>query len=321
MSPGSKALPPVHVVAGVLRDTRGRILLARRTEGRDLAGDWEFPGGKVEHGESPTQALKRELHEELGIDIGNVEALISVPQHYVNKSIVLDVYTVKSYTGNPKGRENQALAWSPLEKLGSYPMPPADKPVVAAITQPSMLAISPEYYGEKSAFLSSIECQLDSGIRLIQLRTTLPTDKKLKELALDIRTLCHAHNATLYINGNIALAKTLDCPVHLKSHQLMRADIESELAGHSFSAACHTIDELERAEILAATYALLGPVHETQSHPEHKGIGWHGFSQLRSEVSLPIFALGGVGAEDLSMARRHGAQGVAGITRFWPVRL
>ena len=77
---------PIHVVAGVLRDTRGRILLARRTEGRDLAGAWEFPGGKVEFGESPAKALERELFEELGIRIGNIEPLIFVPQRYADKS-------------------------------------------------------------------------------------------------------------------------------------------------------------------------------------------------------------------------------------------
>lgn len=318
---GSEVTVPVHVVAGVIRDTRGRILLARRTEGRDLAGAWEFPGGKLESGESPEQALKRELHEELGIDIGTAEALISVPQRYSNKSIVLDVYTIQSYTGKPRGREKQALAWSPPEKLASYPMPPADRPVVAALTLPGALAITPEFYGEKQAFLSCIEQQLNSGIRLVQLRTQSPAGKKLKELALDIRTLCHAHDATLYINEAIALAKSLDCPVHLKSRQLMQADIESQLAGHPFSASCHTVEELSRAEKIAATFALLGPVLATKTHPEQKGIGWHGFSQLRNEVSLPIFALGGLGAKDLSIARNHGAQGVAGIKGFWPVRL
>lgn len=321
MTSGSRASSPVHVVAGVLRDTRGRILLARRTEGRDLAGAWEFPGGKVESGESPIQALKRELHEELGIEIGKAEALISVPQRYSNKSIVLDVYTVQSYTGKPKGREKQALAWSPPEKLASYPMPPADRPVVAAITQPNAIAITPEFHGEKHAFLSCIEQQLDSGLRLIQLRTQSLSGKKLKELALDIRTLCHANSATLYINADIALAKSLDCPVHLKSRQLMQADIELQLAGHAFSASCHTDDELVRAEKLAATFVTLGPVHETRTHPEQKGIGWNIFEKLRNEVSMPIFALGGLAAEDLPLARRHGAQGVAGITGFWPVKL
>ncbi|MEO8002992.1 MAG: NUDIX domain-containing protein, partial [Arenimonas sp.] len=209
----------------MLRDTRGRVLLARRTEGRDLAGAWEFPGGKVEPGETAVKALQRELFEELGIRIGHAEPLISVPQRYSSKSIVLDVYTVESFTGKPKGLEKQALAWSPLEKLSSYPMPSADKPVVAALTQPGLLAITPEFFGDKVGFLSCIAQLLDSGVRCIQLRCKSLTAKKLKELAIDIRTLCHAHDAILLINQDIELAKALGCPVHLKSRQLMQADI------------------------------------------------------------------------------------------------
>src|SRR5688572_8830552 len=132
----------VHVVAGVLRDVRGRILLARRTAGRDLAGAWEFPGGKVEPGETPQQALARELHEELGIRIGPAEPLIAVPQAYPGKRIVLDVYEIASYEGTPRGLEKQALAWAPAEKLSSYPMPPADRPVVAALTAGSRYVIT-----------------------------------------------------------------------------------------------------------------------------------------------------------------------------------
>ena len=103
----------MHVVAGVLTDARGRILLARRTAGRDLAGDWEFPGGKLEAGETPIQALDRELNEELGIRIHSMEPLIAVAQAYKDKRIVLDVYRVSHYSGKPRGREKQALAWSP----------------------------------------------------------------------------------------------------------------------------------------------------------------------------------------------------------------
>src|ERR671913_1055388 len=110
----------VHVVAGVLTDARGRILLARRTEGRDLAGAWEFPGGKVEPGETPQQALERELREELGIRIDGLAPLIRVPQAYAHKRIVLDVYRVATVTSKPRGLEGQALAWSPPEKLASY---------------------------------------------------------------------------------------------------------------------------------------------------------------------------------------------------------
>lgn len=312
---------PIHVVAGVLCDTRGRILLARRTEGRDLAGAWEFPGGKVEPGESPAKALERELFEELGIHIGNIEPLICVPQRYADKSIVLDVYTVLSYSGKPKGREKQALAWSPLEKLISYPMPPADKPVVAALTLPNVLAITPEFYGDKNNYLSCIEQQLVLGIRYIQLRCKSLTPIKLKELAIDIRTLCHGHKATLFINENIELAKMLDCPVHLKSSQLMQKDIALLLSDHPFSSACHTLDELKKAESMAAMFAVLGPVLKTNSHPDSDGIGWSAFTQMRNGVSLPIFALGGLGMKDIADARQHGAQGVAGISQLWPSTL
>lgn len=314
----SELQAPIHVVAGVVRDTRGRILLTRRTEGRDLAGAWEFPGGKVEPGESPAKALHRELLEELGIETGKIEALISVPQRYAHKSIVLDVYTVKSYDGKPAGREKQALAWSPLEKLTSYPMPPADMPVVAALIQPSTLAITPEFYGDRQRYLSCVEQQLKSGIRLIQLRCKSLSAKDLKDLAKDIRILCEAYESTLYINEDIALARTLACHVHLKSAQLHQQDIAMQLSDLPFSAACHQIEDLEKAQALGASYAVLGPVLKTNSHPGLDGIGWAAFARMRREVSLPIFALGGLGWRDISAGRQHGAQGIAGISQFWP---
>ena len=119
----------VHVVAGVLRDARGRILLARRTEGRDLAGLWEFPGGKVEPGESPEDALVRELREELGISAAVGASVIRVQMAYPDKQLLLDVREV-AFSGHPRGLEGQALAWVPLHKLPDYPMPPADVPVL-----------------------------------------------------------------------------------------------------------------------------------------------------------------------------------------------
>lgn len=126
----------VHVVAGVLRDARGRILLARRTEGRDLAGLWEFPGGKVEPGEQPEAALVRELREELGIEAAVGAAVVRVPMAYPDKHLLLDVREVSS-SDHPRGLEGQALAWVPLHKLAEYPMPPADAPVVVELLRQS----------------------------------------------------------------------------------------------------------------------------------------------------------------------------------------
>lgn len=124
----------IHVVAAVLRDARGRILLARRTVGRDLAGLWEFPGGKVEPGEAPDDALVRELREELGIEATVGAAVACVDMAYPGKRITLDVREAR-FSGQPRGLEGQALAWVPLRKLRDYPMPPADVPVVDALLQ------------------------------------------------------------------------------------------------------------------------------------------------------------------------------------------
>ena len=119
----------VEVVAAAITDPRGRVLLARRTVGRDLAGLWEFPGGKVEPGESPEDALVRELREELGISAAVGASVIRVQMAYPDKQLLLDVREV-AFSGHPRGLEGRALAWVPLHKLADYPMPPADVPVV-----------------------------------------------------------------------------------------------------------------------------------------------------------------------------------------------
>src|SRR5690554_1203462 len=135
--------PPVEVIAAAITDPRGRILLARRTAGRDLAGLWEFPGGKREPGETPEQALARELEEELGIQVQVGAPIITVPQAYPGKRLRLDVRRVSAWKGIPRGNEGQALAWVPAHRLASYAMPPADIPVVAALTQPDRYLVTP----------------------------------------------------------------------------------------------------------------------------------------------------------------------------------
>lgn len=308
----------IHVVAGVLTDARGRILLARRTAGRDLAGAWEFPGGKVEKGETPFQALDRELHEELGIRIHAIEPLIAVPQQYHAKRIVLDVYRVSKFAGKPRGLEHQALAWSPPEKLHTYPMPPADRPVVAALTQASQYLITPGSVGNPAQFLGRIERALDAGTRRLQLRFTgLPPAETLA-LSAEAKRLCDQAQAQLLVNGDAELAARLGCGLHLKSAQLMSLAERPVAAEIPLGASCHDLAQLRQAEAIGADFAVLGPVAATPSHPEAAPLGWEAFAALREGVSLPIYALGGLGPGDLIGARKHGAQGIAGIRGLWP---
>ena len=119
----------VLVSAVALIDADGRLLLAQRPEGKSMAGLWEFPGGKVEPGETPEDALVRELREELGVDATVGAPVACVPLETPGRRLVLDVREV-AFSGHPRGLEGQALAWVPLHKLADYPMPPADVPVV-----------------------------------------------------------------------------------------------------------------------------------------------------------------------------------------------
>ncbi|KFL35906.1 hypothetical protein N788_06430 [Arenimonas donghaensis DSM 18148 = HO3-R19] len=305
------------MVAAVLRDARGRILLARRTAGRDLAGAWEFPGGKVEPGESPREALDRELHEELGIRVLDAVPLVAVPQAYPDKRIVLDVYTVDAYDGTPRGRERQALAWSPLEKLHGYPMPPADRPVVAVLSQPPRYLVSQETL-EPAAWLAQLDKALAAGARRVQLRTRGLKPQVLADLAMDARTRCKAVGADLLVNGEAGLAADLGIGLHLPARQLMALSARPLPEGQVVAASCHDADELAQAEALGLDFAVLGPLRATGSHPEAAPMGWERFSRLREAVSLPIYAIGGLRPADVATARRHGAQGVAGIRAFWP---
>ena len=123
------------VVACGLIDPDGRVLLARRPEGKPMAGLWEFPGGKVAPGETPEEALIRELREELGIDVSAAcLAPFAFASHPLEgRHLLMPLYLCRRWGGTPEGREGQALAWVRPNKLGDYAMPPADKPLVALL--------------------------------------------------------------------------------------------------------------------------------------------------------------------------------------------
>ena len=311
-----RSTKPIHVVAGVMVDARGRVLLARRTEGRDLAGLWEFPGGKVDPGETPRQALARELEEELGIHVQSAEPLIAVPQQYRDKRILLDVYRVR-YAGKPSDREQQALAWSPPEKLCTYPMPPADRPVVAALTQPAHYLVTPDL-GERGAFLAALARALEAGVRRIQLRVPSLAGAELEALAIAVKQRCDPAGAQLLVNGDIALAARIGCGVHLRSAQLAGLSERPLPAQLPVAASCHDAGELARAQEIGADFAVLGPIARTPGHGTRTPMGWRGFAQLREHVSMPLYGLGGLGRADLALARGHGAQGIAAIRGLWP---
>jgi 8-oxo-dGTP diphosphatase len=120
------------VVACALIDPDNRVLIAQRPEGKTLAGLWEFPGGKFEPGERPEQALIRELHEELGIDVKEscLAPLTFASHAYESFHLLMPLYICRRWDGDVASREGQALKWVRVNKLRDYPMPPADIPLI-----------------------------------------------------------------------------------------------------------------------------------------------------------------------------------------------
>ena len=308
----------IHVVAGVIRDGDGRVLLTQRPPGKHLAGLWEFPGGKREPGESPEDALRRELHEEIGIAAGALHRVICFPWDYAEKSIFLDVYEIVDFCGLPHGREGQAIRWELPDDLQAIPMPSADAPVVSALRLPERYAITPEPDGNEAAFLASFEIALQGGLKLVQLRSKRLKADALVALASKALGICRNYGARLVLNGHpeLAVRARLD-GVHLPSAELMKcARRPLELASW-VGASCHNTEELKHAASIGADFAVLGPVMPTLSHPNGETLGWTRFSELCMNLPMPIYALGGVGSEDLPTAFGARAQGIAGISAFW----
>jgi 8-oxo-dGTP diphosphatase len=130
----------LHVVAGVLRDQYGRVLIAQRPADKHMGGYWEFPGGKIAPGESAEGALARELGEELGIVLRGCHRLLRLQHEYEDRSVELDVLVVEDYEGVPAGREGQALKWVRAEELGNEALLPADRPIVEALAVSTTVA-------------------------------------------------------------------------------------------------------------------------------------------------------------------------------------
>ena len=310
----------IDVAAGILVDEHGRVLLMQRLPGKHLAGLWEFPGGKVEEGETIEQALVRELDEELGIEVRGCASLISLPWHYPGKSVRLHALRVTAWAGEPRAREGNPLQWMRAEEMDAAQMPPADAPIVTALRLPAYYAIT-EKPGSESLFnsdrrnrLPSLKSDSDPGFPLIQLRMPGASREAIRRVAMQWLDSEPSLRGRLLINHDIELARELGVGVHLRAAQLR--ELRERPLPLWVGASCHDVEELEFAARLGADFATLSPVRATASHPEAQPLGWSRFAQMVDDARLPVYALGGVGPGDLQHARAAGAQGVAGIRAF-----
>lgn len=313
----------LHVAVGVVLNKNGDVLLGQRLPGKHLAGYWEFPGGKVEAGETVEQALARELHEELGIQVRGNRPLITVRHEYPERSVLLDTWLVEEFVGEVAdiGPEGQALRWVRQEQLGDWQLPPADRPIVNAIRLPDSYLVTPSNIAANE-LVTGVEAAIDCGIELIQLRGVAVDAPENAELIQRLIECC----ADVSLICNVATSQQLDAAinmgfagVHLKTHLL--SQLSSRPVAEPLWLACsvHNAAELKHAVAIGADFAVLSPIAETSSHPGQPPLGWLAAAELASSANLPLYALGGMRPSELATAQQHGLQGIAAITGLWPL--
>jgi 8-oxo-dGTP diphosphatase len=268
----------VEVAVAVLERPDGAFLLAQRPRGRVYAGWWEFPGGKIEAGETPEAALARELQEELGVGVGRAYPWITREHTYSHARVRLHFFRVVEWSGEPRAKEHETIGAEPMRE--------------------------------------QVERRLASGLRLLQIRDKGLSPGAREALARSVVALAHRYGARALVNSDIDLARRVGADgVHWAARDLMelRARPEGLLAG----ASCHDAAELAHAVNLEFDFAVLGPVNPTATHPGAATLGWTRFAGLASGIAIPVYAIGGLASADLEDARRAGAHGIAMIRGAW----
>lgn len=319
--PRAGAAPPapaaiVDVAVGVVIRADGAVLFGQRPAGKPYAGWWEFPGGKLEAGETVEQALSRELHEELGIEVHESRPWVVREYVYPHAHVRLHFQRIVSWSGDPHGREGQSLAWRQPSALDLAPLLPAAIPVIGWLRLPDRIGISCALELGDERFVARLEQALATGLRLVQLREPGMDPARFDALFRRVRERCLRHGARLVVNSGHPVSYWRACDgVHLRSGDLRSFVSRPRL--RIVGASCHDAAELARAGELGVDFALLGPVQATRSHPGSATLGWPGFEKLARTSRVPVFALGGLDEADATRASRAGAHGLAMMRAIW----
>jgi 8-oxo-dGTP diphosphatase len=307
----------VDVAAAALINAQGEVLIAQRPVGKHMAGYWEFPGGKMEVNELISEALSRELQEEIGVTPLTSRPLITLEHAYSEKTVRLHVSVVSFWDGEVRSAEGQAIKWVNAADLPSENLLPADKPIADALRLPPIIGITADGNGVYN-WIEYVTCQstcLSDWLNILKQQRVVPAGVKPFQLLRTTGELStSALESELVVRMTYADFESESKPLHLKSKEL-----KSYHGGQRekwLSASVHSLEELLLAEQIGCDFALLGSVQSTASHPDIQPLGWDKFARIVSKASIPVYALGGCGMDELVRAWKAGAQGVAGISEF-----
>lgn len=307
----------VDVAVGIVTNSDGKVLLGQRPAGKDYAGWWEFPGGKLEAGESVHEALARELSEELDLQINQSTPWLVREHVYEHAHVRLHFRRVIDFDRVPRSQEGQAFTWCDPANVLVEPLLPATVPLMRLLALPKHYAISCAQRLGEQVFLSRLSELLADGLQLVQLREPAMDGQQFDHLFTQVLKQCRDSNALLLVNSVHPEQYWARADgVHWRSKELasLKPVSSAQIRKYPWTgASCHNAQELVQAGAAGVDFAVLGPVQKTQSHPDATPMGWKRFTQLVGGSPLPVYALGGLGPADVQHAVRFGAQGIGMI--------
>ena len=298
-----------EVVVGILLNKNGEILIAKRRNNQFMPGYWELPGGKIEVGENKKSSLKRELFEELGVNVKKSSLKHTMSHKYPDKFVKLWIYNVDKHSGEPSGQEEQDISWCSLDQLNNYKLLPTMREIIHKISLPKHYWITPDDHHCETVIENCRE-HIIAGTRIIQLRSKTSLDQSYIN---KIYRLCQDNQISLILNTPNKTYQELCDGWHLTSDEML--SLKERPCGNNklLGVSTHNAIEAGHAENISADYISLSPINSTPSHGYISPLGWQVAADIISKSNLPVYLLGGMSKEMLNKALNIGAQGIAGI--------
>ena len=309
----------VHVAVAVIRRDE-QVLVARRPDHLHQGGLLEFPGGKVEPGESVKRALVREIAEETGLrlDPEALQPLIVIRHDYGDKQVLLDVWQTRDARGSAQGLEGQWVDWCRVQDLRAEDFPTANRAILRALTLPSVYCITGECASADDGIARLQQRLIDRRPELVLVRAPWLDANEYARFARAARALCQENASRLILHGDPTVLDSLPADgIHLPWRQAAAITARPVPRDCLLGISCHSEEELAHAARLDADFVTLGPVQPTASHPGAPVLDWTGLRTLVAQATMPVYALGGLGYEHQARVVSLGAQGVAGIRCWW----
>jgi 8-oxo-dGTP diphosphatase len=297
----------IDVAATVLQDADGRILLAERTARQISPGYWELPGGKVDPGETPDQAARRELHEEIGVQVDALQPWLTYEHRFPLRRIRLHLFRARSWSGTPKGCEGQRLAWVDPARPAVAPLLPSCERALTALGLPPLYAV---LEADDEPAVAGLQRALAGGARLVQLHAHALSPDQRCTLARRLGTIAAAHGARVLLHGTAQDAHRAGIAgLHTEPGELRRLTARPDV--RLWIPACRDATDIARAIAIGADAVIISPVLGTDPVTGAAPLGWDGLARAVAATPVAVYAAGGMTPALLPQARRAGAIGIA----------